>query len=66
LTKEQGGASGNYGLMDQTLALKWVHDNIAKFGGDPDKVVIMGQSAGAGSVAAQVLAPAARGCSVRR
>lgn len=61
LTKEQGGASGNYGLMDQTLALKWVHDNIAKFGGDPDKVVIMGQSAGAGSVAAQVLAPAARG-----
>lgn len=61
LTKEQGGASGNYGLMDQTLALKWVRDNIAKFGGDPDKVVIMGQSAGAGSVAAQVLAPAARG-----
>ena len=61
LTKEQGGASGNYGLMDQTLALQWVHDNIAKFGGDPAKVVIMGQSAGAGSVAAQVLAPAARG-----
>lgn len=61
LTKEQGGASGNYGLMDQTLALQWVRDNIAKFGGDPDKVVIMGQSAGAGSVAAQVLAPAARG-----
>jgi len=61
LTKEQGGASGNYGLMDQTLALQWVHDNIAKFGGDPAKVVIMGQSAGAGSVASQVLAPAARG-----
>lgn len=61
LTKEQGGASGNYGLMDQTLALQWVHDNIAKFGGDPDKVVVMGQSAGAGSVAVQVLAPAARG-----
>lgn len=61
LTKEQGGASGNYGLMDQTLALKWVHDNIAAFGRDPDKVLIMGQSAGAGSVASQVLAPAARG-----
>lgn len=61
LTAEQGGASGNYGLMDQTLALKWVHDNIAAFGGDPDKVLIMGQSAGAGSVAAQVQSPAARG-----
>ncbi|RVU05778.1 carboxylesterase [Novosphingobium umbonatum] len=61
LTKEQGGASGNYGLMDQTLALKWVRENIERFGGDPDKVVIMGQSAGAGSVAAQVLSPAARG-----
>jgi para-nitrobenzyl esterase len=61
LTREQGGASGNYGLMDQTAALQWVHDNIARFGGDPAKVVIMGQSAGAGSVAAQVLSPGARG-----
>ena len=61
LTREQGGASGNYGLMDQTLALQWVRDNIARFGGDPSRVVIMGQSAGAGSVAAQVLSPAARG-----
>jgi para-nitrobenzyl esterase len=61
LTREQGGASGNYGLMDQTLALRWVHDNIARFGGDPAKVVIMGQSAGASSVAAQVLSPGARG-----
>ena len=61
LTKEQGGASGNYGLMDQTLALQWVRDNIARFGGDPAKVIIMGQSAGAASVAAQVLSPAARG-----
>jgi len=61
LTAEQGGASGNYGLMDQTLALRWIRDNIAAFGGDPDKVLIMGQSAGAGSVAAQILSPAARG-----
>jgi len=61
LTKEQQGASGNYGLMDQTLALQWVRDNIAQFGGDPDKVVIMGQSAGAGSVAAQIVSPPARG-----
>jgi carboxylesterase type B len=41
-------------------------DNIAKFGGDPDKVVIMGQSAGAGSVAAQVWRLRRAGCSVRR
>ena len=61
LTAEQGGASGNYGLMDQTLALKWVHDNVARFGGDPDQVVIMGQSAGAWSVASQILNPQARG-----
>lgn len=61
LTREQGGASGNYGLMDQTLALRWVHDNVARFGGDPEQVVIMGQSAGAFSVAAQMLSPAARG-----
>ncbi|MBC2665886.1 carboxylesterase family protein [Novosphingobium flavum] len=61
LTREQGGASGNYGLMDQTLALQWVHDNVAAFGGDPGKVLIIGQSAGASSVAAQVQSPAARG-----
>lgn len=61
LTAEQGGTSGNYGTMDQTAALQWVHDNIARFGGDPAKVVIMGQSAGARSVATQMFAPAARG-----
>jgi para-nitrobenzyl esterase len=61
LTREQGGASGNYGLMDQAAALRWVQANIAQFGGDPAKVVIMGQSAGAFSVAAQVVSPASRG-----
>lgn len=61
LTAEQGGHSGNYALMDQALALKWIHDNIARFGGDPDKVLIMGQSAGARSVSLQMFNPAARG-----
>ena len=61
LTKEQGGHSGNYGYLDQSAALKWIKDNIAAFGGDPDKVVISGQSFGAGSVAAQVTSPLSKG-----
>lgn len=54
------GTSGVYGLLDQTAALEWVKRNITAFGGDPDNITVMGQSAGAGSVMALVASPKAR------
>jgi para-nitrobenzyl esterase len=54
-------ASGNYGLMDQIAALRWVRDNIAKFGGDPSNVTIFGQSAGALDVGLLMTSPLAKG-----
>jgi len=61
LSKESGKGSGNFGLQDQIAGLKWVKANIAKFGGDADRVTIFGESAGGIAVSMLAASPAAKG-----
>jgi para-nitrobenzyl esterase len=61
LASRPGGPAGNYGWMDQQAALRWMHRDIEKFGGDPENVTIAGQSAGGLSVLAHLVSPGSRG-----
>lgn len=61
LSAEQQGKSGNYGLMDELMALQWIRDNIDAFGGDPECITVGGQSGGTDKLVSLVACPAARG-----
>ena len=58
---DSDGSTGNYGLQDQRMGMRWVQDNIAAFGGDPNQVMLFGQSAGGGSTAVHLIAHRSKG-----
>ena len=59
--ESESGVSGNYGILDQIAALKWVQNNIEAFGGDPDNVTVFGESAGAANTVTLMASPLAKG-----
>lgn len=61
LSRESGNGSGNYAFMDQLAGIKWVKDNIAAFGGDPDNITVFGQSAGSRSIQGLICSPLSEG-----
>lgn len=61
LSLEDAGISGNAGLKDQVYALRWIKQNIASFGGDPDNITLCGDSAGSACVNYHVISPMSEG-----